>query len=112
MSVISTILSSTNNITRPLIVKPYHEVFVKLGSMDADGVAVAEDFGGGTVRVGVAVNGGGGYQSIKDITSLTAPTDKAARFAIEPNSNVVLILSGATGGSLYAELSQSKRETD
>lgn len=110
MATVTATLTDASPISGALVVKPDHEVFITLGSMNAAGAAVAETLGGGTVRIGVKTADGSAYQSIKDITAITDKDDKAARAVLAPNTHVVVILNGSSGGSLYVELKQAKRD--
>lgn len=86
------------------------ETFVYLGSVNDAGADISADLGGGTITIAKkAGDDSGNNTPLKTITSLLSSDDKASRFILPPNQELVVILSGASSPDLYVELQSGPR---
>lgn len=87
------------------------ETFIYLGLVDTAGANVSVNLGGGTITIGKisAEVDNDNIIPLKTITTLDSKDDKASRFILPPNQELVVILAGSTSPNLYAEIQAAPR---
>ena len=79
------------------------EAFVYLGLVNEAGADVSNTIAG-TVLIGKRMSGGTDVVPLKEIVALTNKDDKASRYILPANQELVVIPVGATGIDLYCEV--------